>query len=506
MYTCARTLIGISRIPGGARVSLEEDLRRIAKTVKADSLSIKISGDGAHVANNYNFVCIAYTLLQGEDTDLSVSGQHTIAIGKGGEDYMSLKLMFSDVFEEIDMLKTKGSIEVCGNQIPLSITIGGDMKFLLNIFGLKGATSTNSCLYCLINKDERWNTTYPKDFYTKPPMKRNYKLEEPGTKHAPLMPSFGSDCVVICELHLLLRITDIFLRNLIYDSQSLDGECTVKSGKKSTQYIDELVRCICRTGVDFRIWETEGKLEFTTLNGTQKKQLLAKLPDILRRSDSLHSDTSRDVLLMWTQFHALYQELTSWTPDADSVFTNSKSFLDLFLHIGAKRSGYLKENVTPYMHILLYHVPSIIELHSNLRMFSGQGLEKSNDEVRRILQKKTSKWDTTVDVIKTRKRIELSEMAGMARKKRAYNKRNTQYWDKELQDKRSEKHDQITTSNLKVNEAHDKERLKQLESLLAISETLAPVELKQKMEALSVQTRTVKTKKRLMAILREACI
>ena len=48
----------------------------------------------------------------------------------------------------------------------------------------------------------------------------------------------------------------------------------------------------------------------------------------------------------------------------------------------SKRLGYAPNNVTPYMHCLVYHAPYFIEKHGSLRPFSGQAVEKTNDVVK----------------------------------------------------------------------------------------------------------------------------
>ena len=38
-------------------------------------------------------------------------------------------------------------------------------------------------------------------------------------------------------------------------------------------------------------------------------------------------------------------------------------------------TGYLHDTIiTPYMHILVFHVPTMIRLHGSLKNFSGQGI------------------------------------------------------------------------------------------------------------------------------------
>ena len=56
--------------------------------------------------------------------------------------------------------------------------------------------------------------------------------------------------VVLDELHLMLRITDVLLRNLIYGAiQEDEKDITIKS----TEHIDKLLEAIQQCGITFRV-------------------------------------------------------------------------------------------------------------------------------------------------------------------------------------------------------------------------------------------------------------
>lgn len=69
-----------------------------------------------------------------------------------------------------------------------------------------------------------------------------------------------------------------------------------------------------------------------------------------------------------------------------------------FLEPGKKkREGYQPSNVTPYLHILLYHVPFFVSKYGSLSKFTGQGVEKTNDIIKQIHQSKSNKLDATAE-------------------------------------------------------------------------------------------------------------
>ena len=57
---------------------------------------------------------------------------------------------------EINELIAEKEIEVNGITVKLNVIAGGDMKFMLIIFGLNAANSKYACIWCEIQKDERF--------------------------------------------------------------------------------------------------------------------------------------------------------------------------------------------------------------------------------------------------------------------------------------------------------------------------------------------------------------
>jgi hypothetical protein len=63
------------------------------------------------------------------------------------------------------------------------------------------------------------------------------------------------------------------------------------------------------------------------------------------------------------------------------------------------------------------------------------GVEKKNDDCRRIHLFKSNKWDASRDVLLVSKRIE--KLQDYERKPREYTKRNAEYWETSIKEKRS---------------------------------------------------------------------
>lgn len=105
---------------------------------------------------------------------------------------------------------------------------------------------------------------------------------------------------------MLLRITDILLRNLKDDANSLDHENEISSNK--TDHLETLVEKIKECGVSFAIWKNKSsELDWTSLTGIDKRKLLENLPSKL--FFNIHQDTHDTVVKLWDDFRKLHEFL-----------------------------------------------------------------------------------------------------------------------------------------------------------------------------------------------------
>ena len=143
----------------------------------------------------------------------------------------------------------------------------------------------------------------PADYYTTGSMKRTLStlkkcaklsLSSPaskrlGSQNAPVL-NMEPNKIVIDELHLLLRVGDVLIRNLVFE--------IVQTGRKGTNTIPTLLNSLSSSarqcGVTFRVWECRdphgkpsGKYDFTSVMGQDMKKLISQLPlhfNVLLRS------------------------------------------------------------------------------------------------------------------------------------------------------------------------------------------------------------------------------
>ena len=118
-------------------------------------------------------------------------------------------------------------------------------------------------------------------------------------------------------------------------------------------------------GITFSTWYRKDAggsrsniVEYTSCVGAHKKLLLCKLPSILAKY--LYPDTAEIVYKVWNDFKIYYDFITDSnleSTSADEAFNKAKIWIELFCSLRQSRPGYTRTRVTPYMHIMCYHVP-----------------------------------------------------------------------------------------------------------------------------------------------------
>lgn len=90
------------------------------------------------------------------------------------------------------------------------------------------------------------------------------------------------------------------------------------------------------------------------------------------------------------------------------------------------------------MHSMVYHMPELMRRYSIVKQFTGQGVEKNNDDARKVLLRwKSNNWDSPTDILRTETR--LWALRKRERKPRAYNKNNEKYWNSDIKGSRGKR-------------------------------------------------------------------
>jgi hypothetical protein len=111
-----------------------------------------------------------------------------------------------------------------------------------------------------------------------------------------------------------------------------------------------------------------------------------------------------------------------------NIIEKCKGWVNDFLALGSlERKGF--DIALLLICIVLYTMFRFsLKKYGKLLRFSGQGVEKINDDIQKIHHSKTNKWDATVDALQVRKRIEHLTSENCERDKRNYTKCTNEYW------------------------------------------------------------------------------
>ncbi|XP_077863939.1 uncharacterized protein LOC100367812 [Saccoglossus kowalevskii] len=404
---------------------LRKEIRKFWSEENNDqrTIKVKISGDGAQMSRSANYNFLSFSILNRGNLVKSAQGNHTIACVKGKECYETIRDSFRDAITSVNEMVSNPTITIDGKSVDLDFYLGGDYKFILMVLGLKGATSNYACAWCYCSKDERHDMSKHNDFWNEPPhcrdldslirLKGDFSIYQDPLFNIPLKN------VAVDELHLLLRIMDILIRAVVLECHELDLNEKKNSLKALLDAVNNKVH------VTFSIWQKKGsaELDWTSLTGDSKKKLLKTLPEYFE--GFLRPETSATVKTIWQEFSKLY-ELMKSKPDYAMFQEKAKEWIRLFQSLSTKCTGYQKERITPYMHILAYHVPMMMKIHGDITLFTGQGVEKNNDEGRKVYFRRSNKADAPADILLSESRQDA--LCSMRRKSREYCKRTQNYW------------------------------------------------------------------------------
>jgi hypothetical protein len=181
---------------------------------------------------------------------------------------MHIRVIFNEI-NEIMGTSINGEIAFeCSNgkTYYLELFLGGDMKFLLTALGLNAAYSKYSCIYCKIDKYSRGDMSKDENYYSSEKMKRT--VHENKILQSKKSNNFGCniDHVVVYELHLLMRIVDVLLRNIIEDSVRLDQKENL--GKTMSNVKNKNRNELVKYKMYIQNW-----CPFSNLGGTSKRSI-----------------------------------------------------------------------------------------------------------------------------------------------------------------------------------------------------------------------------------------
>lgn len=287
-------VLGVQQsIKARVTVRLTHLIEKAAKDGKdvPNTIRVKLTGDGTKIARGFSVVNIAFTMLEEGSRAHSAMGNHVLAILKVSEDYEELLAGLQDICEEAKDLDV---VTINGKVYNIALYLGGDWKFLATVCGLESATSDFACIWCKCPKEKRFDMTLQwslidltkgarsiKEITEKAKLPKKSKDRFNCCK-TPIFPFIPLHRVVIDNLHLFLRISDVLINLLIRDIRIIDGmeKITKKlpnnsKGKYLVAYSDFL-NGPCKIRFNWYIDDESNKLSYRDLTGPEKIRLFEK--------------------------------------------------------------------------------------------------------------------------------------------------------------------------------------------------------------------------------------
>jgi hypothetical protein len=412
-------------------------IRRNSEKV-TNKIIIKLSGDGTLIGKKLNIINFTFTIINEGTKATTQSGNYTLAVVKcKGESYNGLAEWLPIVIEQIANLK---SITFNDEVYDITYKPGGDMKILNLMLGLKAPNSGFPCFICEAHTTdfvdyksnftkrsrERQQTAIKKKgklknekcHYCERTLTRSCEHYHLGYSNTSLLEPFEFSDVVPDTLHMMLRICDQLLENMIVGIMNHD-----KMTKSSVVDLDNenkypnavlyfrLVKKYLGLNLTPNVREKNSKISFhRQFTGGEYIDLMKNIEHFtpifeLKKQTDLISDKQ-----LWIQFYSIYSKIKAFSyKTAESLANDTHEWMQIFLQL------YQSDRITPYIHIFASHLHEMIDRHGNFNLFNCQGLEKLNDySTLEYFRATNKKGNVTAQILKHRLRIAfLEEITGI---------------------------------------------------------------------------------------------
>ena len=187
---------------------------------------------------------------------------------------------------------------------------------------------------------------------------------------APLFTSIPLTNIIPDTLHLFIRIADQLVGQIISYLQTLD--CLEKFTKEKIEKCTNIMKFQQFIhSLNFRDWNfgvKDGKLHYRTFTGPEHRKILEKIDfDLLipnhEKLDQIHQ--------VWSSYRTLSKlwDKNLTKTEIDEFQKEAKDWVNAFARC------YLMRDITPYIHVLAFHLPEAMRMHGNISHFCQQGLE-----------------------------------------------------------------------------------------------------------------------------------
>lgn len=360
--------------------------RRVLKD-SDEFLYIRISGDGRNVGRKIKHVMITFALLNDFENIFNPSYHYSLVLYTGQEDYECLKNALNPLIQELNHLKENGFLDNFDKHWKVSLYISSDWKFLAMVLGFNAANSDYFCPWCLCKKSEQGNLNSNWKISKKiEDLSNNYNSKNPklckGQIRQPLFTMIPLDHWIIDELHLMLRVMDRLL-SLLFNEIKITQSSNKNYSEALRKTVQEEMERI-KVSFKFSLAENSKQWTYTSLMSPDKLKVLQSF-DLKKVLPPSRADKIRE---LWNGFAALYNNMCDSNYSPLQFQNDALLWVEKFL---TKSQGnplqsnfieglYNASDVTPYMHVLVYHVHEFMSIHQKfgLKSFSCSPVEKKN--------------------------------------------------------------------------------------------------------------------------------
>jgi len=334
-----------------------------------------------------------------------------------GEKYDQLKFCLKEILEQVKEIE---SINIDGKVFAVKKCFGGDLKFLATIFGINPANSDYPCLWCKCNLKNILdvNAVWPisrshKEALERIPLKT--KDQRQGYVREPLVDFVPFDSILIDTLHLLLRITDKLFDVLFKKFDSYDKSDSVNLDKRPClkKFLNYLEN---ESSITKPYFLSNGdKIKLRALSGSERLKFLSTCFDnddkCLQKIFPEMNLTNEN--FVFKEFYELFNTIKLYGSPYRIDLKYLKDRLKKWL-IAYSKLNDNDNNITPYVHAFVFHVPDFLRTYHDVNQFNMQGLEKLNDMATKYYHNSTNKKKGVylAQLISKRNRIEFFNLGG----------------------------------------------------------------------------------------------
>jgi hypothetical protein len=349
-----------------------------------EDFMLKISADATNIGVVNKITNITFTIINDSKSCMSASGNFTLGIVAGPDDYYNLK----DPFEHLmSIIKDFKNISHKDRNFGINYFFGGDWAVTASLLGIKAANCKFPCLWCIKAKNQFGTLEFCARRTRE--LQRTYLSNKNENKryscvHESLLSEIENSQCIIDTLHLLLRVTDFLMYEFMtklksgdrYSDDDFNNLSEYFEGTKINEKNEfnriltflNFIRNECR--IDFKL--SKEKI-IGGLRGPDKKKIFEKVHDVGLISlfkPELKNEVKniKEMDILWRDFYKIYKEITSLEEiDHFSIKEQTTEWFNTL------RRAVVPERYTPYVHAFVEHVWEFIRDHKNIHLFNEEG-------------------------------------------------------------------------------------------------------------------------------------